>query len=276
MWTKHGGNPIFKPKKDSWDKVIEDFVVIKKGKKYYAFYCGGGNYNFLSGIGVAISDNPLGPFMRHGTKPLIEGEYLRLGSIIKVGEKWRMYFSKRRGNVFLAESENLTDWDEMPNPVARNVIQPCVCKFGKEFLLMATDMKKRGIVAMWSDDGMGFSREKKILTMKPNTGYAFGLGNPNFITERNKIHIFFEGRPIEFTIYRNHKLSPWRIFKAIWNGKDDAKIVNNPVLELRNGEWDEARIANPNISKFGNKHYIYYNGWGEKSEFEVGVAWRNI
>ena len=278
-WTKHGENPIFSPRVDKWDRFIEDFVVVKMGKKYYAFYCGGGSYESLSGIGVAISDSPIGPFSRTSNSPVIRGGHMRMGSVIRVGKKWKMYFSRMKGDVFVADLEGVGDWTrwvERTEPVARNIIQPCVQRFGKRYLMLATDMKEKGIVALWSDDGLRFRDEKKIMVMKPDSLYEFGISNPSFVVKQKKIHILFEGRQEEFTRYCGKVIGNWRVFGALWDGMGEVKITDEPVLKPSAGRWDEAQVANPHITKFGNRHYLYYGGWGKKSRFDVGVAWRDI
>jgi len=275
-WTKHKDNPIFSPKEGSWDRMIEDFVVVRIGGKYHAFYCGGGSYESLSGIGVAVSDIPFGPFLRHTRDPIIRGGHMRMGSVVRVGKKWKMYFSREKRDVFVAEFNDMAGWVERPEPVAMNLTQPCCNLFGKKFLMLATDMKDRGIVALWSDDGLKFGDMRKILDMKPGWPYACGLSNPSFIVEGRQARIFFEGRPKEFTFYSGEDIGGWRVFEATWDGKGEAKITDTPVLDTVDGEWDEAQIANPHIARFGKRHYLYYGGWGLEQKFSVGVAWRNV
>jgi len=275
-WTKHTSNPIFSPDEGSWDSHIEDFVVVKRGKKYYAFYCGGGGYESLSGIGVAVAETPLGPFVRHSRDPIIRGGHMRMGSVVRVGGKWMIYFSREKGDVFVAEFNDMVGWAERPEPVARNVTQPCVQKFGDRFLMLATDMNERGIVTLWSDDGLNFREKRKIMVMKPDSPYAFGLSNPSFVAMNGKIHILFEGRRTEFTNYCGESIGNWRIFNATWDGMSNAKIADNIVLGPCTGDWDDGQVANPHIVRFGNRHYLYYSGWGTDNMFSVGVAWRDI
>ncbi len=265
--------PIFTGNPGNWDSMIEDFVVVKNNGKYYAFYSGGVDYNFLNGIGLAVSKNPLGPFTRCGNEPIISNyQYTRLGSVIRVGKKWRLYYSIGRGNVVICESDDLKNWDKI-NLVVEDAIQPCCQIFKGKYLLLATDVKKkenikeRGILALSSKDGVNFDIMKKIITMKNDTEYSHGLSNPSFIVEENKVRIFFEGRKQEF-VGKDKGICGWKIFEAIWDGIGEAEINDDSILPPSSG-WDGVQTANPNIAKLDGKHYLYYSGG---HPFRLGVA----
>jgi len=273
-WIKHDGNPIFEARERGWDNHIEDFVVTKRGGKYYAFYCGGAGYENLHGIGLAESKSPLGPFTRASDEPMIETHnYVRLGSIIRVGGVWRLYYSIGKGNVYFSESKDMLTWDRPFGPVVTSMIQPCCQRVGDGYVMLATDMNEKGIVSLTSPDGIQFSGRRKILRPKEGTSCAFGLSNPSFVEARGGgFGVFFEGRAQEF-IEKMKGHCGWNVFEAMWDGESEIDVPKVPAIPLGEG-WESLQTANANISRFGDKEYLYYGGYGESHRFKVGVAWR--
>jgi hypothetical protein len=68
-----GPNPVLTPgPKGSWDDgVIESSDAFKDIGTYYFYYHGAGQGQGYR-LGVASSDHPLGPFKKHGDKPILE------------------------------------------------------------------------------------------------------------------------------------------------------------------------------------------------------------
>ena len=76
-WKKFGQNPVLSPGQgDVWDNVlVDDAHIIVRNGKYWFYYKGdhrsGGPRN--TKWGLAIGDQPTGPFVRHAGNPLIGG-----------------------------------------------------------------------------------------------------------------------------------------------------------------------------------------------------------
>jgi len=104
-WTKYSGNPVLsRGSAGEWDsRDIEDSIVVKVGDKYYLFYSGrsgttdhSDNYQ----IGYAEATNLYGPWTKYSGNPILtfgdSGEfdysYLRVQSLIKIGDTWYMYY----------------------------------------------------------------------------------------------------------------------------------------------------------------------------------------
>ena len=51
--------------------VVECGFIVKHGGLYYLIYAGG-NYNSTSGVGYAISENPLGPYTKYAHNPILQ------------------------------------------------------------------------------------------------------------------------------------------------------------------------------------------------------------
>jgi beta-xylosidase len=72
-WTKH--HRILDTNRVQWaNRAMWAPAIIHKDKKYYLFFAANDiqNNNETGGIGVAVSDNPGGPFKDHLGKPLID------------------------------------------------------------------------------------------------------------------------------------------------------------------------------------------------------------
>lgn len=133
-----GPNPILTPgKKGSWDDgMLEVCNVLKDNGKYYLYYHGTGDGNSYR-IGVAVSDSPLGPFVKYGDKPILDldsfgGEddrYIACGTVIKEKEnQYYLFYSlqqkKDQTNFYigLATADNpLGPWKKHENnPIMKN------------------------------------------------------------------------------------------------------------------------------------------------------------
>ncbi len=136
-----GPNPLLLPgPKGSWDsEVTETADAIKDFGKYYMFYHAVGNdeKNYPGKgyqLGVAIADHPLGPFKKHGDKPILEAgpdgswdsRHAACGMIIKEGlDKYTMWYSGYKDSTWdigLATADNiLGPWKKHPdNPIMKN------------------------------------------------------------------------------------------------------------------------------------------------------------
>ena len=128
-----GPNPIIMPgEKGDWDdSVVEASDAFRDVGTYYFYYhaCGAGKGYRL---GVASSDHPLGPFKKHGDKPILDlgkkgewdSKHVACAMVMKGGrEKYYMWYSgcskDIKWSIGLATSEDpLGPWKKYKdNPV---------------------------------------------------------------------------------------------------------------------------------------------------------------
>jgi len=79
-WEKLPNNPIFKNSENAKDfdsKLIDDACLIVRGGKYWLYYKGRqqGKRPTHTQMGLAIADKPGGPYIRHESNPVIEGNH---------------------------------------------------------------------------------------------------------------------------------------------------------------------------------------------------------
>ena len=130
-----GPNPILTPgPKDSWDgNIVEAADAFKDSGTYYLYYHGNGGHGYQ--LGVATASHPLGPFKKHGERPVLErgpeGSWDDLHAacamILKEGsDKYTMWYSgrgnsekHRKWSIGLATADNpLGPWKKHPdNPI---------------------------------------------------------------------------------------------------------------------------------------------------------------
>ena len=133
-----GPNPILTPgEKGAWDDgILEMCDILKDNGKYYLYYHAKGNGENYR-IGVAVSDNPLGPFQKYGDKPILDltgfggsdDAYIACGSVIKesVNEYYLFYSLQQKRDphnfyIGLATAEYpLGPWTKYEgNPIMQN------------------------------------------------------------------------------------------------------------------------------------------------------------
>jgi len=96
-FKKHGAGPVLKVgPKGSWDGGdVACAMVLKDGNedepKYYMWYSAGGSHEGdVWGVGLAMADNPLGPWKKYEGNPVIE-DFGYVGGVVKVDGKYRLY-----------------------------------------------------------------------------------------------------------------------------------------------------------------------------------------
>jgi len=76
-WKRFAGNPILSPVKgDNWENLlVDDTHVIRRDGKWWLYYKGGHRTIQAEDTqwGLAIGDEPTGPYVRHPANPLIGG-----------------------------------------------------------------------------------------------------------------------------------------------------------------------------------------------------------
>jgi hypothetical protein len=102
-FTKHGDAPILPVgPADRWDsRHAACGMVLKEGPgKYYMWYSGYGmtDEHAQWGIGLATAGNPLGPWTKHPSNPLIK-HFGYVGGVVKVDGRYMLYTAHPIGSV---------------------------------------------------------------------------------------------------------------------------------------------------------------------------------
>jgi len=102
-FTKHGKGPILTVgPKGSWDeRHVACAMILKEGHdRYSMWYSGRGAppKHRTWGIGLAIADNPLGPWKKHDGNPVIE-DFGYVGGVVKFGGKFYLYAAHPIGST---------------------------------------------------------------------------------------------------------------------------------------------------------------------------------
>jgi len=108
---------------------------------------------------------------------------------------------------------------------------------------IAPGLPKTGLLLYkWHDFGI---TRTLLLNPKPKTFYSVSACNPTVIHDGKEYNIYFEGRDNEVK---------WRVFQALWDGKNRIDVIDIPLMVG----------ANPFITKFGDKYYLYYSKYKTK------------
>ena len=279
-WKQYKGNPIWKMK-----QYTEDFVVIQnpKDKKYYAFFTYGEERN--QKLGLALSKSPLGPFKEYKINPVFN-QNMRIGSVISpcklTNNKWRLYYCARQEEdwkkgrtINFIESDDLIKWSKDTKTNIETELfedenvdffgQPFCQIIDNEFYILVSASIKEGlfIYNYFSKDGINFyvREHNPLISPKPNTKYSLKIANPTFIYENDEINIFCEG----------NEGPGWDIFQFVLKKLKKIKSFDKPLFP--------PITANPYITKFNNKYYLYYgeliNAGKEDYHYEVNVAYQD-
>ena len=134
-----GPNPILVPgKPGSWDDgMCEMCDILKDNGKYYLYYhATGAGMSYR--IGVAVADHPLGPFVKHGDRPILDltfgdgnDRYIACGSILKEGtDKYYLFYSLQQKDDQLNYYIGLATADNPLGPFTKFEGNPIMKNFG--------------------------------------------------------------------------------------------------------------------------------------------------
>lgn len=138
-WTRGPNNPIIEEGAiGSWDRAIQIGGVVKTPEGKYALFYDGYNGKRWSGIGLAFSDSPLGPFKKYEGNPVItnggpgefDQEHIHLHTVTQLDDGryavlytgFRLGKSKERAGDQggIAFSRDLLKWEKyVNNPVLK-------------------------------------------------------------------------------------------------------------------------------------------------------------
>ena len=121
-WTRKSA-PVL-PSTETWENVFAACpFVLEYEKKFYMYYTGVEAETEISRVGLAISDNPSGPWEKQGIV-LTTKNASYVGSVCFVDSVWYLYYSYPNelqddyGNMYVATSDSPNGpWKEYPGPV---------------------------------------------------------------------------------------------------------------------------------------------------------------
>ncbi|MBN1804580.1 MAG: hypothetical protein JW837_04970 [Sedimentisphaerales bacterium] len=219
-----GPNPILRPDKDrnAWDgNIIEACDAFKDFGTYYLYYHGSGEKDDYQ-IGVATSDNPLGPFKKYEGNPIVKigkkGDwdemYVACAMVMKEGvDKYYMWYTGRN-----PKGPNKERWDmglaTAPGPLGPwtpHENNPLIEDFG----YVGGVVKVDGKYFMYGEHPRGAARDYGPLILAT----------------------------------ANAPEGPWKMYE------------NNPVLKPgQEGEWDCGGISEAEVLYYGGVFHLFYAG----------------
>jgi len=217
-----GPNPILTPGPDgAWDdQIIEASDAFKDFGTYYLYYHGNGGEGYQ--LGVATASHPLGPFKKHGDKPVLalgkkgswDDRHVACAMVVRDRpEKYFMWYSgmgrspeHRKWSIGLATAPNpLGPWTKY----GRN---PIVDNFG----YVGGVVKVKGKYHLY-------------------TAYPIGKTGPDY----SPMALATADKP----------QGPWTRFKG------------NPVLaEGQAGEWDDGGFSEAEVLYHNGAFHMFYGG----------------
>ncbi|MCH7558507.1 MAG: hypothetical protein IIB56_13760 [Planctomycetes bacterium] len=235
-----GPNPIITPGPDgAWDDgVTEAADAFKDVDTYYFYYHATGAGKGYR-LGVASSTHPLGPFKKHGDKPVLDlgpagswdDKYVACAMVLKDGrEKYYMWYSghgsqrqHRKWSIGLATADHpLGPWKKYDgNPILEDF------------------------------------------------GYVGGV-----LKVKGKYHLY-SAYPISSTGYKGD-YSPLALAVAETPEGPYAKYKGNPLMEKGDfGDWDDGGISEAEVLYHGGVFHMFYGGtqlYGPRLE-SIGYAY---
>lgn len=216
-WTKH--SRIVDTSAVKWIKrAMWAPAIVKKDNKYFLFFAGNDiqNDNEYGGIGVAVADNPEGPFKDYLGKPLIDKFYNGAQPIDqfvfcdKDGCYYMYYGGWRHCNVVKLNSD-FTGFEPLPSGELFKEVTPegyvegpfMFIKNGKYYFMWSEGGwtgPNYSVAYAIADSPFGpFKRIGKILQQDPNV--ATGAGHHSIIHElkSDTYYIVYHRRPLTET-----------------------------------------------------------------------------
>ncbi len=274
-----GPNPILQPLDGAWDSLdIETADAFKDKGKYYLYYHGTSDLREQGvvgyQIGVAVADHPLGPFRRHGDKPLIEvgpagswdDFHTACAMILKEGlGRYILWYSgygrgaeHRQWSIGLATASNpLGPWVKHEN-------NPVLPDFGYVGGVVTVDdtyyLYTEHPIGSTGDDYAPLSLATALAPAGPWTPYAGnpvmrqgqwgewddgGISEAEVLYHSGVFHLFYGGAKL----FRPRRLTRESIGYAYSaDGTHFVKYGLNPVI---------TRESNPNLASFSEVHAVW-------------------
>jgi len=235
-----GPNPIITPGPDgAWDDgVIEAADAFKDVDTYYFYYHATGAGKGYR-LGVASSTHPLGPFKKHGDKPVLDlgpagswdDKYVACAMVLKDGrEKYYMWYSG----------------------------------YGNQ-----RQHQKWSIGLATASHPLGPWKKYEGNPILEDFGYVGGV-----LKVKGKYHLY-SAHPISFTGYKGD-YSPLALAVAEAPEGPYAKYKGNPLMEKGDfGDWDDGGISEAEVLYHGGVFHIFYGGtqlYGPRLE-SIGYAY---
>jgi hypothetical protein len=230
-----GPNPILTPgKPDSWDDwLVETADIFEDLGTYYLYYHGSKDDQSWYELGVASASHPLGPFIRHGSEPIVPrgapGSWDDAGTfcaqIVKVTEFDNVTKSKYY-MLYGATSAGRSQGGNVP-----------ICDIG-----LAT-----------ADNPLGPWEKFSGNPVIKDFGYNGGL------VERSGKWYLYNAWPISSgggRDYSSMALATADKLEGPWT-----KYEGNPILEKGSwGEWDDGGFSEAKVFALGDYLHMFYGG----------------
>lgn len=221
--------------------------------KYYLYYHATGNGNSYR-IGVAVADDPLGPFVKYGDKPILDLEsfghgndkYIACGSILKEStNKYYLYYSLQQKDdpwnyyIGLATADNpLGPWIKYEkNPIMKNFgyVGGVTKKDGKYYMfnefptrVQATDYGHISVAVADAPEGpWSPCRDVPVLPVEDwGTWDDAGYSECNVKYDGTLFHMFYGGaKTSEVRLQSRESIG----YAYSVDGKHFVKYTKNPV-----------------------------------------------
>ena len=216
-----GPSPLLLPgKPGAWDDgMCEMCDILKDDGKYYLYYHATGRGESYR-VGVAVADNPLGPFVKHGTEPILDlsfgdgnDRYIACGSILKESTgTYYLFYSLQQKN------------DEL-----------------NYYIGLAT-----------ADNPLGPFKKFEGNPIMKNFGYVGG------VTKRGGKYYMFNEYPtrVQACDYGHISYAVADRPEGPWTPCKDAPVM--PVEDW--GTWDDAGYSESNVKFDGTLFHMFYGG----------------
>jgi beta-1,2-mannobiose phosphorylase / 1,2-beta-oligomannan phosphorylase len=261
-------------------RVVDPRLVLD-GSVFKMWYSGQGQDNAFR-IGYATSSDGAhwtkyaeNPVLDAGPEGSWDQRYARVGTVLKDGATYRMWYWAFNGGIGYATSADGVHWTEDPgNPVLSRgasgewdegaATQPAVVLDGGLFKMWYTGLGADGVSGhAWigyatSPDGVTWTKHPGNPVLDPgasgwDAGWTF---NPVVIAAGGTYKMWYSGAdslPMWESILRiGYATSPDGISWTRWGA--------NPILDVTAGAWDSVSVTAPWVVQVGGTYHLWYHG----------------
>lgn len=292
--VKFAGNPILGPTPGSWDS---DYTlsprVLFDGTVYRMWYNGG--RSGTTAIGFATSNDGFswtkqGPILGEGKQGTWDSAVVQLGGVFWNSTLFIMWYrgsnstTNNSGAIGLATSQDGASWTKYSgNPVLNPTLfgadqkymaSPYAFKYAQTYSMWYTggttsSSPTTSILQASSYDGINWMKAPSPALTPSTDANAWDSGSlysPSVIYDGTNFELWYSALDKTFTTPRiGFATSPDQM---TWT-----RSSSNPVLtQGPAGSWDSAGVEQPSVILNSNGYMVYYDGIGQYSSAQIGVA----